>query len=41
MNAETTLIKKQISSYITWQIKNRLSLTLSYISYFEDSYEYD
>lgn len=41
LNNESSLIQKQISSDVSWQLKNKISFTLSYMGNFEETFEYN
>lgn len=41
LNTDTSMIQRQISSDISWQTKNKLYFTLSYIGNFEGSFNYN
>ena len=38
LNNESSLIQKQVSGDISWQLKNKMSFTLSYIGNFEETF---
>lgn len=41
LNNESSLSQRQISGDVSWQLKNKMSFTLSYIGNFEETFDYN